>query len=45
MYGEYCQFRLLTWTSLIGQLVHPVIGQGIGYKGGWGGSFYQSTTS
>ena len=24
------QFRLLTWTSLIGQFVHPVGGEGMG---------------
>ena len=29
--GENClQFRLLTWTSSIGQFVHPVGGKGMG---------------
>ena len=33
--GENCrQFRLLTWTSLIGQFVYPVWGEGCGKGGG-----------
>ena len=32
--GENCQiFRLLIWTSFIGQLVHPVGEEDIGYMG------------
>ena len=31
--GNYHQFRLLTYESLIGQFIHPVRGKGIGL--GW----------
>ena len=32
--GEiYCKFSLLTWTSFIGQLIHPVGGEGWGKEG------------
>ena len=35
--GEICyKFWLLTWTSLINQLVHPVQGNGLGYRGWMG---------
>ena len=30
------QLRLLTWTSFISQIVHPVGKEGLGKGGGWG---------
>ena len=40
-----CQFRLLTWTSIMGQFVNPVGGGGDGVKGvDEGSSFYPATS-
>ena len=33
---NYRQFRLLTWTSLIGQFVNPVRGDGVKGVDVWG---------
>ena len=34
-YDYFRQFRLITWTTLIGQFVHTVGGQGQGKEGQW----------
>ena len=34
------QFSLLTWTSFIDQFVHPVGGEALGKRGGWGVSLF-----
>ena len=44
--GKKCQFRLLKWTSFIGQFVYPVGGWGNWViSGGWGKSLYNPATS
>ena len=41
---NFYQFRLLTWTSFVGQFYHPVGGEGMDYW--WmGGSLFQPATS